>query len=163
MEAFLESRISHDDVRLRYCYSHFQANIRDIVATAHRSGAKTLICTVPTNIASCAPFGSQHQKGLTQAQTAEWDRLFQAGRTLEKRGDFQAALTEYQKAQAIDDAYADLSFCMGKCILALGRVHEAKTLLTGPGLSIPCVFERTARSIVSSIKRPRPWPGRVQG
>jgi tetratricopeptide (TPR) repeat protein len=130
MEAFLESRISHDDVRLRYCYSYFQANIRDIVATAHRSGAKTLICTVPTNIASCAPFGSQHQKGLTQAQTAEWDRLFQAGRTLEKRGDFQAALTEYQKAQAIDDAYADLSFCMGKCMLAFGRVHEAKTLLT---------------------------------
>jgi len=128
MEAFLGSKIPQGDMKLRYCYRHFQANIRDIVTTAHRSGVKTLLCTVPTNIASCAPFASQHKRGLTQAQTAEWDRFFQAGRALEQAGDFKAALTEYEKAQAIDDAYADIAFCMGKCLLALDKIQKAKAM-----------------------------------
>jgi tetratricopeptide (TPR) repeat protein len=128
MEAFLENKIPQGDMKLKYCYHHFQANIRDVVATANHSGAKTLLCTVPTNITSCAPFASQHIRGLTQAQTAEWDRLFQAGRALEQAGDIQAALIEYEKAQAIDDAYADLAFCMGKCLLAVDKLQEAKAI-----------------------------------
>jgi tetratricopeptide (TPR) repeat protein len=130
MESFLESKISLDDARLQYCYRHFQANVRDIVTAACRSGAKTLLCTVPTNIAACAPFASQHKQGLTSPRVTEWDRLFQAGRVLESKGDFQGALAEYEKARAIDDAYADLAFCMGKCLLALNRVEEAKSLLS---------------------------------
>jgi tetratricopeptide (TPR) repeat protein len=130
MEAFLASRTAEGDGRLEDCYRHFQANVRDIVAAAHARGARTLLCTVPTNVVSCAPFGSQHKAGLTQAEMARWDGFFQAGRTLQHKGDFDAALAEYEKARLTDDTYADLAFCMGKCLLDLGKVPEARAMFT---------------------------------
>jgi tetratricopeptide (TPR) repeat protein len=130
MESFLESKVALDDPGLPCCYRHFQANLRDIVATAHRSGAKTLLCTVPTNIAACAPFASQHKQDLSAPQIAEWDRPFQAGRALETQGNFQGALDEYEKARGIDDTYADLAYCTGKCLLALSKTEEAKSYLS---------------------------------
>ncbi len=126
MEAFLTNQIARDDGKLKYCYQHFRDNISDIIQTAYNSGAKTILCTVPTNIHSCAPFVSKHKDGLTKEQIAEWDRYFREGREFELSGDFKAALVQYDKAKAIDDVYADLSFCMGKCLYALGRDDEAK-------------------------------------
>ena len=129
MESFLHSKISRDDSKLQQCYRHFQANLNDIVTTAHRSGARTLLCTVPTNTLDCAPFGSQHKAGLSSDTIAQWDRLFQAGRAREQAGDLPAALAAYKKAWAIDDTYADLAFCMGRCLLALDHIQDARDML----------------------------------
>lgn len=130
MEAFLENQIRSDDNRLDHCYRHFQANLSDIVRLAHSVGAKTILCTVPTNLSACAPFGSQHLPDLTDDQQAQWDAYFQQGRLLEKAGDFSAALAEYANAARIDDTYADLVYSMGACLLALGRPQEAKAYYT---------------------------------
>lgn len=129
MEAFLANQISRSDERMEACYRHFGDNIRDIVETAHAWGAATILCTVPTNIRSSAPFASQHRAGLEETQIAECDRLFAEGRALERSGDFEAALVQYGQARQIDGMYADLSFCMGRCLLALGKPDEAKPLL----------------------------------
>jgi len=125
MEAFLTSQITHDDRKLKYCYQHFRDNISDIIQTAFKSGAKTILCTVPTNIQACAPLGSKHKEGLTKEQISEWDQHFKKGRELELSGDFEAALAQYEKAGAIDEQYAELAFCIGKCLNALGRTDEA--------------------------------------
>jgi tetratricopeptide (TPR) repeat protein len=127
MEAFLTNQIARDDVKMQSCYRHFSQNVRDIVRVAQRCGAKTLLCTAPTNLRACAPFASQHKGGLTAEDLAEWDRLFQAGRSLEQEGDFEAALAQYEKAHAVDAAYAELAYCTGNCLLALGRAGEAKS------------------------------------
>jgi tetratricopeptide (TPR) repeat protein len=58
-------------------------------------------------------------------ETARWDQAFQEGRGLEKAGDFAGALAAYEKARRIDEAYADLAFCMGRCLQSLGRTEEA--------------------------------------
>jgi hypothetical protein len=96
MESFLTSRIAADDPKLKDCYRHFQANLGDIVQTARRCGAGVLLCTVPTNIRSCAPFGSQHQAGLAAESVAQWDQAFQEGRSLERAGDGTGALSAYE-------------------------------------------------------------------
>lgn len=129
MEAFLANQISRNDERMEACYRHFQDNIRDIVETAHTCGAATILCTVPTNVRSSAPFASQHRVGLEEVQLAEWTHLFAEGRDLQCSGDFEAALARYEQARQTDSRYADLSFCMGTCLLALGRADEAKPLL----------------------------------
>jgi len=126
MESFLTSRIAADDPKLPDCYRHFRDNLNDILQTAHRSGAGVILCTVPTNLRSCAPFGSQHKAGLTTDQIAQWDRVFQEGRGLERAKDFAGASSAYEKAGQIDDSYADLAFCRGRCLEALGRVEEAQ-------------------------------------
>jgi len=129
MEAFLDSSITQDDPRLQSCYLHFKTNIQDIVAAAHGSGAKSLVCTVPTNIASCAPFGSAHRIGLSETDLAQWNSAYEAGRQLELAHDYAGALVEYKKALAIDDRYADLAYGMGQCLLKLKKQDEARDFL----------------------------------
>lgn len=126
MESFLASRIAADDSRLQDCYRHFRDNLNDIVETAQGCGAGVLLCTVPINTQSCAPFGSQHRAGLTQESLAQWDQAFQEGRGLERAGDYAGALAAFEKARRIDDAYADLAFCVGRCLAALGKTDEAQ-------------------------------------
>ncbi|MBN1360056.1 MAG: tetratricopeptide repeat protein [Sedimentisphaerales bacterium] len=130
MEAFLTSQIARADAKMQSCYRHFSRNLRAIVRTAQRSGAKTLLCTVPTNLRNCAPFASQHKNGLNADSLAEWDRCFDAGRDLELAGDFDAALEQYEQARKIDDGYAELAYCMGNCLYVLGRTDEAKAKYT---------------------------------
>lgn len=126
MESFLADRIAANDPKLHDCYRHFRDNLNDIVRTAQRRGAGAILCTVPTNIRSCAPFGSQHKAGLTTAQVAQWDQAFQEGRGLERAKDFAGALAAYEKAGLIDDSYADWAFCTGRCLEALGKTQEAR-------------------------------------
>jgi tetratricopeptide (TPR) repeat protein len=128
MESFLASRIPADDPRLQDCYRHFRDNLSDIIQTARRSGAGVILCTVPTSLRSCAPFGSQHKAGLTMDQLAQWDRAFQEGRDLERAKDFAGALSAYEKAGQMDDSYADLAFCRGRCLEALGKTEDARRL-----------------------------------
>jgi len=130
MESFLTSRITADDPKLPVCYRHFRDNLNDIVGTAHRCGAGVILCTVPTNLRSCAPFGSQRQAGLTQDQILQWDRAFQEGRGLEQAQDFAGAVAAYEQARRIDDSHADLAFCTARCLEALGQVEEARPMFT---------------------------------
>jgi len=128
MEAFLTSRVGVDDPRLKDCYRHFRDNLNDMIRIAQRCGAGCILCTVPTNVQFCAPFSSQHKAGLNSDELARWDQAFQEGRGLEKAGDFAGALSAYEKARRIDDAYADLAFCMGGCLQALGKTDEARRM-----------------------------------
>lgn len=126
MESFLTSRITADDPRLQDCHRHFRSNLDDIIQIARGCGAQVLLCTVPVNIRSCAPFGSEHKAGLSAEALVQWNRAFQEGRARERAGDFAGALAACDKARQIDDSYADLSFCTGRCLAALGRVDEAR-------------------------------------
>jgi tetratricopeptide (TPR) repeat protein len=126
MEGFLTNRIAADDPKLRDCYRHFRDNLSDIVRTARDCGAGVIACTVPTNIESCAPFASQHEPGLTPEAVAAFDEAFQQARTAEQAGDIAGALAGYEKARQIDGSYADAAFCMGRCLVALGRIDEAR-------------------------------------
>ncbi len=128
MEAFLDSHIACDDPKLRSCYGHFRENLREIIRTAQSCRARTILCTVPTNIRSCAPFGSRRADGLTNDRLGEWDHHFQEGRQQEAAGNFEGALGAYEKASAIDEGHADLAFCRATCLYALDRVAEAGPL-----------------------------------
>ena len=63
---------------------------------------------------------------MTTESVAQWDQAFQEGRGLERAGDYAGALAAYEKARQIDDSYADLAFCTGRCLVALGRTDEAR-------------------------------------
>jgi len=129
MESFLQSRMAIDDPKLADCYRHFQANVRDIVHIAEQAGAPTLLCTVPTNLAACAPFASGHRPTLTDSQIAQFDQYFATGQHLRQSGDYTSALDQYADANALDDTYADLAYGRGQCLLALNRLTEAKAAL----------------------------------
>jgi tetratricopeptide (TPR) repeat protein len=126
MEGFLATQLRADDPKLRYCYRHFDRNLRDIITTAHAHGVRTLLCSVAVNLSACPPFGSLHDPSLSTDRQAEWQRHFEAGRRHQQAGEWQAALTAYEQAAALDDTFADLVYCQAQCLEALGRIAEAR-------------------------------------
>jgi tetratricopeptide (TPR) repeat protein len=116
------------DSRLEACHGHFESDVRDIVAAAAASGARTVLCTVPVNLRSCAPFGSRHKDGLADGELAEWQTLFDEGRRLQRAGNPAEAATKYAAAAAIDDAHAELAYCMAQCAEQAGDAKGAAIL-----------------------------------
>jgi len=128
MEAFLQTKLPLGDSRLEDCTKHFEANLRDIIATALDAGAEAIVCVVPTNVRSCAPFGAAHRDGLSSDELDAWGRLFDEGRKLQRAGSFKEALAKYQQASEIDDGHATLVYCMATCAEKAGEPTTAAPL-----------------------------------
>ena len=126
MEMFLDRQVRADSPQMRPVYENFAANLRDIVAVAHRSGAQVLISTVATNLKDCAPFASLHREGLREDELHSWEGLVQRGADLESAGSYADALKLYLSAADIDPQYAELQFRIARCLWALGDFAGAK-------------------------------------
>ena len=126
MEMFLNQQVQEDDPRMKVVYDHFTRNLADIIRTGRKSGAGIVVSTVAVNLKDCAPFASEHRRGLTETDRNKWEQLYQNGITAESAGKVEEAMRYYRDAAQIDDNYADLHFRQGRCALALGRTVEAQ-------------------------------------
>ena len=126
MEMFLEKQVQADDAALRTVYQHFQRNLEDISATAKKSGAKIIFCTVASNLKDSPPFASLHRRGLSETQKKKWDDIYQQGVEFESAGDYAQAAERYSVAAKIDSRYADLHFRLGRCYWAMGEYERAR-------------------------------------
>jgi tetratricopeptide (TPR) repeat protein len=125
MEMFLDRQVPADAPSLAPVYENFRRNLEDIVAVARESGAHVLVSTVATNLKDSPPFASLHRADLTKSDREKWDTLFREGSDLESSGECAKALEKYTAAAQIDARYAELSFRIGRCQLALGDVASA--------------------------------------
>ena len=126
MEMFLDRQVRADSPQMKPVYENFAANLRDIVAAAHRSGAQVLISTVATNLKDCAPFASLHREAIRDDELHSWEKLVQRGADLESAGSYAEALKLYLSAAEIDPQYAELPFRIARCLWALGDFAGAK-------------------------------------
>ena len=124
MAMFLDRQVAMEDRRLETVYAHFQKNLQDIVRLGHDAGAKTVLCTVGSNLRDSPPFASLHSADMSAARLDLWESAYQEGVSHEEAGDYDQAVTAYMRAVAIDDGYADLQYRLGKCRYALAE-HEA--------------------------------------
>jgi len=130
MEAFLKLKVPHDDPALAHCYEHLSANLDAIVDLADKSGPAVVLCTVPTNIRSCAPFGAQNAADLSKDAAAKWRTLFDEGRKLQDNKQFSKAMAKYLAASEIDDEHAELAYAMGQCAEQTGDLPAAAKYCT---------------------------------
>jgi tetratricopeptide (TPR) repeat protein len=119
LSMFQNNVLSVNDPRRVRAYASFAENLDDLLSSGRRAGVPVLLGTVASNLKDCAPFGSVHRPGWTDDNAVAWDNVYLEANTLEAAGDFQKALDLYGKAQALDDAYAELHFRIGRCRLAL--------------------------------------------
>ncbi len=126
MEMFLGQQVRADSPQMKPVYENFAANLHDIVAVAHRSGAHVVISTVATNLKDCAPFASQHREGIREDELHSWEGLVKRGADLESAGSYAEALKLYLAAADIDPQYAELQFRIARCLWALGDFAGAK-------------------------------------
>lgn len=128
MEMFVPHRVPAHDPRLRQTYQYLRANVQDIIDAANTAGADVVACTVATNLTDCPPFMSVHRPGISPTQLADWQIAFDRGAALEANGDCEEAIEQYQQAMAIDDAFAELRYRLGRCYLGLSRTADAHRL-----------------------------------
>lgn len=106
-------------------YSSFERNLRDIIETGLRSGAKVLVSTVARNLKDCGPFASDHRPGLLAGELSQWNNFYQSGIQAQEAGRTADAMASFQQAITIDGAFAEAHFRLGQCCLALGQDAEA--------------------------------------
>ena len=58
LEFFVHNQIPDSDPRLARVYHHFRDNLRQIVRTGQRAGARVFISTIAVNLVDCPPFAS---------------------------------------------------------------------------------------------------------
>ncbi len=130
MEMFLNRQVRANDPRMSAVYGHFARNLLDIIRAGRRSGAGILVSTVPVNLKDCAPFASEHRRGLTDPDLNKWKLLYQKGIAAQSAGKIQEAMRWYNDAAQIDDDFAELRFRQGCCALALDEVAGAQGQFT---------------------------------
>jgi tetratricopeptide (TPR) repeat protein len=126
MSMFVENAVRGDDPRLEAVYRNFEVNLRDIVRVAAKSGARTLLCTVASNIKDSAPFVSLHRTGATESEMMEWGRVFNRGRIEWLLGLAGPARIDLLEAKRIDPHYADTLFMLGSIDLQAGDIEAAR-------------------------------------
>ena len=126
MAMFTESAVRGDDPRLEKSYRYFAQNLEDIVDVATSAGAKTMLCTVVSNLKDSPPLLSLHRPDLVGAELSAWEKAFAAGRLrwlLEENDPARTALIE---AGRLDPQYADTWFMLGSIELQAGNVSAAR-------------------------------------
>lgn len=126
LEMFLGKQVRADDPRLETVYQHFQRNLEDINRIARKGGAKTILCTVGSNLKDCPPFASLHREDITETEEKKWNEIYQEGVAYETTEKYAEAVESYLAAAKIDDCYADLQFRLGRCYWAMGEYDRAR-------------------------------------
>ncbi|MDQ5979736.1 MAG: Tetratricopeptide repeat protein, partial [Verrucomicrobiota bacterium] len=129
MGMFLDHAVRGDDPRLVTTYRNFETNLRDIVRTSEQAGAKTVICTVVSNLTDCPPFLSLSRPDMTAADKTEWEAAFAAGKLAWKLGENAVARRHLEKALALDPRYADTAYMLGSLEWQAGNLPAARQLL----------------------------------
>lgn len=122
MEMFLKQQIAADDPRMAKVYAHFEANLRDIIETGAKAGAKVVLSTVASNLKDCPPFASLHGRGFSA--TNEWRKWYEAGTAA--GAQTPEAAEAFAKAAALDDRHAELQFRLARLHLPSSPAKAAE-------------------------------------
>lgn len=152
MQMFLQHEIAADDPRLQVTENLFADNLRAIVRAGQQSGANVILATVLTNQKDFAPFQSRHRTGLTAEQVANAEAALRAGRGALARSEWIEAEKTLRASLAIDDAFAETHFWLGRALLRQNRNEEAKTELQR-ALDLDVLRFRTDSRLNETIRR----------
>lgn len=125
MKMFQDHQLRRDDPKRLRTRENFAANLEDILRTAHSAGVPVVLSTVASNLKDCAPFASMHRADLSADGKAAWEESYAAG-VKAAESDPRAALQAFSRAAELDPEFAEVSFRMGTCWLALSDTNAAK-------------------------------------
>ncbi|MBN1411430.1 MAG: tetratricopeptide repeat protein [Spirochaetales bacterium] len=125
LKMFMEHKIRKTDPRMQGVYDMFYENIRGMTEAGIRAQAPVILCTVTSNLKDCAPFASLHREDLADSDKTKWEEYYDAGISCQQNSEWEKALADYRKAEAVDQTYAELLYRMGECLYNLENYTEA--------------------------------------
>lgn len=126
MRMFLKNQIPPDDARRDTVYKNFSQNLRDIVLTGRRGGAKVLLSSMSVNLKDCPPFASMLNNQLSASDRAQFDALYADGVTLQTNQQPVLAAQKFAQAARLDPKFAMLQFRWAECLLAQTNLSAAQ-------------------------------------
>ncbi len=126
MQMFSEFSVPFDDDRLTDVYSHYENNLKDMIEILQDKGMHVILSSVPVNLRHSAPFGSSHNKNLTEAELTRWNELNRQAKKLLDEQDWEMAKLAYQDLLKLDETYADSHFHLATILEELNDYKSAK-------------------------------------
>jgi len=126
LRMFLQHPIRRDDDRLEAMYGHFASNARDIIAAANHAGARTVLCTVASNLRDCPPFASTHREDLSMEDSNRFDFLYAKANESANEANTSETLKAFKTTLSLDDSYADLHYRLGELYSTMGDTNSAR-------------------------------------
>tara|TARA_R110002072_G_scaffold303140_1_gene495594 strand:- start:78699 stop:80240 length:1542 start_codon:yes stop_codon:yes gene_type:complete len=130
VDAFLDYKngiaaYHRDEDWRRGVVAHFESNLDRMVSLAQQRDVPIILVRPPSNLADSPPFKSEHRSNITTQEQAKWQALIDTAQTSLKT--FPAAAVElFEEAIAIDDAFADTHFELGRLQELLGNYKAAR-------------------------------------
>ena len=105
---------------------HYESNLRRMVATARRAGAKLVFITPTANEKNCSPFKSENDVRLKPEDQVRFQSFVRDAES--EAGTVDRATTQQalEEAIKIDPRYAETHYRLGQAYLALDRHIDAQ-------------------------------------
>lgn len=105
--------------------SQFEQAMQTMLAECRAAHVPVMIVALGSNLRDCPPFKSEHPGGLSAADEARWQSLFEAAGRAEET-NLNAALELYRQVGAMDNEYPLLAYRMARCFDRLGQTEHAR-------------------------------------
>lgn len=115
-----------DDDEYDVIMKGFHRNIESIAKAAKKHKVDVIILNPPSNIREIPPAISLHRPGLTPAQTAAWEKVWEEGKTLFDAEKHTEAIPFLLAASTIDPVYAETSYRLAQVYEKIGDYQKAK-------------------------------------
>lgn len=127
MQMFVDNGVALDDPRMADVYSHYEANLRDIVGLLNKKGMQVVLSTVPVNLRDSAPFLSVQNPDLDEAAKQQFESLLTSAWVQMDQGDWAGAADAFQDAIGIDAGFAEAHFGLAQALDRQGQYDSARS------------------------------------
>jgi len=114
-----------DPEQVARALDHYRYNLEKISRLCREQGVPLILMTLPSNLKDFPPLRSLHRSDLSPQDLAQWEQYRRAGLQLQAAGDESAAAAEFEAAERLDPAYAELHYELGRTLLRAGLAEAA--------------------------------------
>ena len=105
---------------------YFKQMLSDILALGKKTNVPLFFFKPGSNLKDFSPTYSLHIKTLTPEVLSRWNFFYEEGQKAQAKADLKVARNFYEKAYALDDSHAELSFRLGKIYFKDGDLQKAR-------------------------------------
>lgn len=125
MSMYMDNTFRPEDAAMQLVADNFRENLTAIVQAGQEAGAEVLLSTVAVNLKDNAPFASLHRADLSEADRAEFEKLYRRAAASEAAGALDQAAAGFAAALAVDQTHAEAHFRLGRALLQEGDADAA--------------------------------------
>jgi tetratricopeptide (TPR) repeat protein len=119
MQMFLQNQVPPQSKAKEIVYRNFESNLREIVSTGTRGGAKVILSTMAVNLRDCPPFASLGNSNLPAADRERFEKVYADALAFQTATNWPEAIRCFEQAAQVDSSFAEAQYRWAECLAAL--------------------------------------------